>query len=218
MKERSIFETEPFELDLELDEYEEEQADAYSELDSELEGFDTEVADEERQGEVNRSNPDYIRWVQQSLNKVLGLRLAVDGIMGPATRSAIRSFQQRQGLTADGIFGPQTEQQLRLSVGGSTPTPSSPACPPRPVFIDCPPPGTPFEVLDNFAFDGFRLNRSLHTPRLLRAARQIIASQRSPNPAILILTETYPVVGFGGGRSKLCSMKSSKSSQLSKYK
>lgn len=195
MNERFVFETEPFELDLELDEYEEEQPDAYSEFDGKWEEFDTELADEEWQGEVNRSSRDYMRWVQQSLNKVLGLRLTVDGIMGPATRSAIRSFQQRQGLTPDGIVGPQTEQQLRLLVGGSTPTPSSPACPPRPVYVDCPPPSTPFELLDNFAFDGFRLNRSVHTPRLLRVARQIIASQRSPTPirSLLIAGHTDPV-------------------------
>ena len=45
------------------------------------------------EGEVSRTGPDYIRWVQSSLNRVIGLRLAVDGIVGPATRSAIRSFQ-----------------------------------------------------------------------------------------------------------------------------
>src|SRR5213075_1626275 len=51
------------------------------------------------------SSPKYIRWVQNSLNQILGLRLAVDVISGPQTRSAIRSFQQRRGLTVDGIVG-----------------------------------------------------------------------------------------------------------------
>jgi hypothetical protein len=64
------------------------------------------------EGEVNRNSPDYVRWVQDSLNKILDLRLAVDGVMGPATRSAIRSFQQSSGLTADGIVGQQTEAAL----------------------------------------------------------------------------------------------------------
>ena len=66
----------------------------------------------EWEGEVNRSSPDYIRWLQSSLNRVMGLRLAVDGIVGPVTRSAVRSFQQRKGLAVDGIVGPKTEAAL----------------------------------------------------------------------------------------------------------
>jgi peptidoglycan hydrolase-like protein with peptidoglycan-binding domain len=67
----------------------------------------------ELEDEESRSSPDYIRRVQSSLNRVMGLRLAVDGILGSATRSAIRSFQQRHGLTVDGIVGPQTEAKLK---------------------------------------------------------------------------------------------------------
>ena len=36
----------------------------------------------------------------------------VDGIRGPGTRAAIRSFQQRRGLTPDGIAGPATRRAL----------------------------------------------------------------------------------------------------------
>ena len=46
---------------------------------------------------------EYMRWVQSALNDVLGLRLPVNGVADPATRSAIRSFQQRNGLPADGL-------------------------------------------------------------------------------------------------------------------
>ena len=70
-------------------------------------------------GEVNRSSPDYIRWVQTSLNKILAFPAAVDGISGTATRSAVRSFQQK-GLTADGIVGPITEAAL-ISTGAGRP-------------------------------------------------------------------------------------------------
>jgi hypothetical protein len=66
----------------------------------------------------SQSSSDYIRWVQQSLNKILGLRLTADGVMGRQTRSAIRSFQQKRGLKADGIVGPQTEAALKSALSG----------------------------------------------------------------------------------------------------
>ena len=70
---------------------------------------------------ISRSSKEYIRWVQQSLNQILGLRLVVDGISGTQTRSAIRSFQQRQGLVVDGIVGPQTEGALIAAGAGQPP-------------------------------------------------------------------------------------------------
>lgn len=71
--------------------------------------------------QVNRNSPGYIRWVQQSLNKIMGLRLAVDGINGPKTRSAIRDFQRKNGLTADGIAGYNTERALIAAGAGRPP-------------------------------------------------------------------------------------------------
>lgn len=55
---------------------------------------------------------EFIRWVQSSLNQILGLSLPVNGIMNTATRDALRRFQEQQGLTADGIAGPETEKAL----------------------------------------------------------------------------------------------------------
>ena len=55
-------------------------------------GFAFETNGQEWETTVNRSSADYIKWVQQSLNSLLGLRLATDGAMGPQTRSAISSF------------------------------------------------------------------------------------------------------------------------------
>jgi peptidoglycan hydrolase-like protein with peptidoglycan-binding domain len=72
--------------------------------------------------EVNRRSREYIKWVQQSLNQILGLRLVVDGVMGPQTRSAIRSFQTRHGLAVDGIVGPKTEAALTALLGRSAPS------------------------------------------------------------------------------------------------
>src|SRR5918992_3024269 len=36
---------------------------------------------------------EYVRWVQSSLNQVLGLRLPITGVMNAAVRSALRTFQ-----------------------------------------------------------------------------------------------------------------------------
>ena len=84
------------------------------------------AADYELEEEVNRQSPEYAMWVQQSLNKILGLRLAVDGITGTQTRSAIRSFQQKKGLLVDGIVGPQTEGAL-IRAGAGNPPGAAPA-------------------------------------------------------------------------------------------
>ena len=36
----------------------------------------------------------------------------VDGIDGPNTKSAVRAFQEAQGIAADGIVGPNTRKVL----------------------------------------------------------------------------------------------------------
>lgn len=51
--------------------------------------------------------------IQQALNGH-GASLTADGITGPATRGAIRVFQEAQGLVADGIAGPATLAALGL--------------------------------------------------------------------------------------------------------
>lgn len=72
--------------------------------------------------ETSSSNPEYIRWVQTALSQILGTQLAVDGVWGNETRSAVRRFQQQQGLTNDGVVGAQTDVALRmaLSANGQT--------------------------------------------------------------------------------------------------
>ncbi|HEX6291955.1 MAG TPA: peptidoglycan-binding protein [Herpetosiphonaceae bacterium] len=49
-----------------------------------------------------------------------GHNIAVDGAFGPATKSAVVSFQSAHGLSADGIVGPMTWQELAGSGNGST--------------------------------------------------------------------------------------------------
>jgi hypothetical protein len=74
---------------------------------------------------------DQIRWIQHFLNRILNQNLPVDGVMSPATRIAVRNFQQRYGLPATGYVGPQTQQALvatassdsgmQIEPGGDTP-------------------------------------------------------------------------------------------------
>lgn len=45
---------------------------------------------------------------------------AVDGIFGSGTKSAVSSFQKKNGLTADGIVGSQTLKALGLSTSGAS--------------------------------------------------------------------------------------------------
>jgi peptidoglycan hydrolase-like protein with peptidoglycan-binding domain len=97
-------------------------------------GFEGSLLDEfEFEYEISRSSREYVKWIQVSLNKVLGTRLAVDGIIGPMTRSATRTFQQRSRLAVDGIVGPRTEAAL-IAAGASRPPGSatSPSTSPGP--------------------------------------------------------------------------------------
>lgn len=45
---------------------------------------------------------------------------SVDGINGPLTKSAVKKFQRKYGLTADGIVGPLTAAKMGLKVKGGS--------------------------------------------------------------------------------------------------
>ena len=88
-----------------------------------------EVAEPGLLGEVDRRSKDYIRWVQRSLNQIMKAKLAVDGVSGPMTRAAVRTFQQSRKLAVDGIVGPQTEAALVAAGAGKPPQKSGGSSP-----------------------------------------------------------------------------------------
>lgn len=49
-----------------------------------------------------------VKQLQEALNSLGGYNLKLDGMYGPATEAAVRSFQQSKGIRVDGIVGPQT--------------------------------------------------------------------------------------------------------------
>jgi lysozyme family protein len=92
-------------------------------------------------GAITQTTTEPVRdgeWLQTSLNK-LGAdpQLEVDGIVGPGTRNAVRSFQLSQGLVADGLVGPATFAALDAALAAGGKVKSLPV----PPDIVLPPPG-----------------------------------------------------------------------------
>jgi D-alanyl-D-alanine carboxypeptidase len=125
-------------------------------------------------GEVNRRSRDYIRWVQHSLNRIIGAGLVVDGRLGPRTCRAIRHFQRKQGLEVDGIVGRRTEEALIAAGAGA------------------PPGGATTPVLRTISPTGFKPT-SVEFPGGGR-----IKDKRDPAPAELVV-----VTGYRGKRIQL---------------
>ncbi len=67
----------------------------------------------EPDAQAGMSGSERVRWLQDCLNQALGLQLPVTGVIGPQTRSAVRTFQQQKGLRVSGIAGPDTEDALK---------------------------------------------------------------------------------------------------------
>lgn len=67
---------------------------------------------------VDPVNPDQravkaaVKAYQAALNRRIGTKLLVDGILGPVTGKAIVDFQKSRGEVADGVVGPKTSKAL----------------------------------------------------------------------------------------------------------
>ena len=57
-----------------------------------------------------------IRDLQDALNRLLGLSIAVDGIYGAATKDAVRTYQANHDMQIDGIAGPITKAELETDL------------------------------------------------------------------------------------------------------
>lgn len=95
-----------------------------------------------------RIDPQYNRWIQQSLNQILGLNLTVDGVLSSLSRGAIRRFQQERGLVVDGEVGPMTERAL-VNAGAPQP-PALSGITPSTIAATGPCPGQTHEVVSGF--------------------------------------------------------------------
>lgn len=63
-------------------------------------------------------DPNKTKWLQQALNTVLDDKddIAVDGIYGPNTRTAVEKVQDKLGLKIDGWAGPITSTAIQFAL------------------------------------------------------------------------------------------------------
>lgn len=57
-----------------------------------------------------------VSWVQDSLNKIIGAGLVVDGILGPKTTTMIKTYQGMAGIPASGVVDAATEAAIRTDL------------------------------------------------------------------------------------------------------
>ena len=62
-----------------------------------------------------------VQWAQAALSLTLGLRLAVDGVLGATTAAALRRFQRQAGLAESGRLDAATRTALAEACGHPPP-------------------------------------------------------------------------------------------------
>lgn len=68
-----------------------------------------------------RDSPNYVRWVQDSVNQAMQTQWTLNGVNTETSKEAIREFQAKYGLVPDGIIGPKTESKLEEVTGTKPP-------------------------------------------------------------------------------------------------
>lgn len=71
------------------------------------------------------SRGDCVRFLQQSLNTLIGSGLVVDGIFGQLTQDAVVDYQQLNNLRVDGIVGTQTWNSISQELYGQPAQPQT---------------------------------------------------------------------------------------------
>jgi peptidoglycan hydrolase-like protein with peptidoglycan-binding domain len=74
--------------------------------------------------------PQWVAWAQSCLGQALGAAVPQDGVMGPATRHAIRKFQKVQQLPPTGMLDAGTINALQAACSGQAGAPPAPPAPP----------------------------------------------------------------------------------------
>ena len=154
------------------------------------------IAVERYPDEPPPAGSEYMRWVQSALNDVLGLQLPLHGIADSATRSAIRSFQQREGLPVYGVVGPDTERALIAARGGGSPRdgapqPAPPGVPEPSERVSAPQAAsatgrfepTPTSPAAEFEWDSFeqKLDDTRESAERVTVKDRVAAGERDPN-------------------------------------
>jgi outer membrane protein OmpA-like peptidoglycan-associated protein len=134
--------------------------------------------------ETNRNSSKYIKWIQASLNQILGLNLAVNGIMETNTRSAIRSFQKQYGLTVDGVVGLMTENAIMDAVNKTIGS-----------YSNVSPMPAPDKKMADARLTRFEKNsamiRDFHATEIDKVADRVVASWKTGQPFFTIYVKGH---------------------------
>jgi hypothetical protein len=140
--------------------------------------------------------------VLQTLLNSHGSRLSVDGVFGPQTLGAVRSFQRSNGLQVDGVVGPRTAAALNRSGGQQPAQEERPAQGEQPAA-----PGRP--LADGAASAHFRLSEfacrdgtavpERYIPNVIRLAAQLEVLRAELGGAGIHINSGYRTPAYNEG-------------------